>query len=249
MSDRPALRVDWCSHEAAKYAVEKWHYSRTMPVGKLAKFGAWEDGRFIGAILFGHGANCSIGEPYGLKQTECCELVRVALSSHRLSTSKILALALRVLRQRMPGLRLVVSYADSNEGHVGTIYQATNWTYEGASIERRHLVNGKLEHRRTLFARYPKASLGWIAANVDEKVRRVYMPPKHKYLYPLDSEMRAQIAPLAKPYPKKTCVAGATGSTSEYPSEDGGSIPTATLQESPSSLAMTGQGELAELAL
>ncbi len=33
------LRVDWCSHKAAKYAVTHWHYSRTMPSGKLAKIG------------------------------------------------------------------------------------------------------------------------------------------------------------------------------------------------------------------
>jgi len=52
-----SLRLDWCSHEAAKYAVEKWHYSRTMPVGKMVKIGVWEDSKFIGAVVFAQGNN------------------------------------------------------------------------------------------------------------------------------------------------------------------------------------------------
>jgi hypothetical protein len=53
--NKPVLRLDWCSHAAAKYAVEHWHYSQTMPVGKLAKIGVWEDNKYIGAIIFGLG--------------------------------------------------------------------------------------------------------------------------------------------------------------------------------------------------
>ncbi len=37
------LRVDWCSHKAAKYAVTHWHYSQTMPMRPLVKIGGWED--------------------------------------------------------------------------------------------------------------------------------------------------------------------------------------------------------------
>lgn len=47
------LRVAPCSHTAAKLAVERWHYSRTMPVGKLARFGIWERDEFVGVVLFG----------------------------------------------------------------------------------------------------------------------------------------------------------------------------------------------------
>jgi len=47
------LRLDWCSHAAAKYAVEHWHYSARMPKFKQIYIGAWESGRFIGAIIFG----------------------------------------------------------------------------------------------------------------------------------------------------------------------------------------------------
>ena len=54
MSSRPELKLDWCTHAAAKYAVEKWHYSKRLPstFTKLNKVGAWENGTFIGAVVF-----------------------------------------------------------------------------------------------------------------------------------------------------------------------------------------------------
>ena len=30
------LRLDWVGHDAAKFAVEHWHYSHAMPKSKLA---------------------------------------------------------------------------------------------------------------------------------------------------------------------------------------------------------------------
>ena len=77
------LKLDWCSHEAAKYAVEKWHYSHSMPKSKLVKIGVWENRQFIGVIIFGSGASPQIGKPYQLRMTQICELVRVALHKHQ----------------------------------------------------------------------------------------------------------------------------------------------------------------------
>lgn len=82
------LVVDWCSYEAAKYAVEHWHYSERMPAGKLVKLGIWENSCFVGVVVFGRGAIYNIGKPFGLGQTECVELVRVALNNgHQYQTT------------------------------------------------------------------------------------------------------------------------------------------------------------------
>jgi len=51
MSDKVDLRLDWCSHAAAKYAVEHWHYSKTMPVSKRVNIGVWEGEKFIGRLF------------------------------------------------------------------------------------------------------------------------------------------------------------------------------------------------------
>jgi hypothetical protein len=191
------LKVDFCSHEAAKYAVEHWHYSKVMPSGKVVKFGVWEDGKFIGAILFSWGANRNIGNPYGLTQMEVCELTRVALDAHISSVSQIVSVSMKRLRVQSPGVRLIVSYADPQQSHVGIVYQAMNWIYEGTSRPQAAvIVGGKVLHKKTAQGRY-----GTIKGLVSSGITF-----KHKYLYPLDKAMRRQIEPLAKPYPKRADV-------------------------------------------
>jgi hypothetical protein len=198
------LRLAGCAHEAAAFACRTWHYSGTVPAGKLVKIGVWEDGKFIGAVIFGRGANNHIGSRYGLGQTEICELVRVALKAHEAPVSRIVALALRLLRRQSPGLKLVVSYADPGQGHVGAIYQAGNWVYVGRSQAQRELVvAGADMHKRTATSRWGTASPDRLRALTGLSVR--YGPKlwKHTYLMPLSGEMRAAVKCLAKPYPKR----------------------------------------------
>ena len=194
------LRIDWATHAAAKYACENWHYSRSLPVGKLVKVGAWEKGEFVGVVLFAWGMNKSLGSPYGLQMNECCELVRVAMKPHECAVSRVMALALGFLRKQSQGLRLVVSFADPAAGHHGGIYQAGGWTYTGqsaANFEWR--LNGKRLNKRA----YTGHNFGNPKMQVPTGATRVTLPGKHRYLMPLDAEMRKQIAPLAKPYPKR----------------------------------------------
>lgn len=225
--DKPVLKVAPCSHEAAKYAVENWHYSRSLPAGKLFKVGAWEGDKFIGCIIFGYGATPQLLKPYGLVQTEGCELVRIAMRQHATPVSRVLGLALRILKRENPGTRLVVSFADPSQGHHGGIYQATNWTYAGASASARFFrIHGKLTHPRSI------GSLGHVqniegARKIDPSATQEIIPGKHRYLYPLDEAMKRKIEPLRKPYPKR-----AGSSPVERPTsggEAGGSIPTPAL--------------------
>ena len=219
---KPVLKLDWCSHEAAKYAVEHWHYSRCMPSGKLVKVGAWEDGKYIGAVMFGRGASPNLGTAYGLKQTECCELVRIALTSHKSPVTRIMAVAVRMLTSAMPGLRLIVSFADPSEGHHGGVYQGGNWIYCGKSNDVTELyVGGRWRHMRGSF--YNKTD------TTPERIR----PGKHRYLMPLDPEMRAKVLPLARPYPKRAGSAD-SGTPGLQPGR-GGATPTPAL--SPSGVA------------
>lgn len=215
--NKPFLKIDWATHEAAKYACENWHYSKSMPVGKLVKVGAWEDGKFIGVVLFSRGANNNLLSPYGLSQKEGCELTRIALNTHKNPVSKILSISFRFLKKNSKNLRLVVSYADTNAGHHGGVYQANGWIYVGSIRQASTAVlNGKIAHKRTF------DSAGIKGYNL------IPAKPKHKYLMPLDEEMRKQILPLSKPYPKR--VLSADNGTGGDQSQGGGVIPTNTLQ-------------------
>lgn len=225
-TSKPTLKIDWATHEAASFAVKNWHYSRSLPVGKSVKVGAWEDGKFIGVVIFAYGANNNIGKPYGLQQVECCELVRVALANHKTAVSKIVSIALRFLKKHSPGVRLVVSYADTAQGHHGGIYQAGNWIFTGTSKgATQYVLNGRIVHSMQIQT-YIRAGKLTSRAGLE----KVTAGDKHKYLMPLDEAMRAQITPLSKPYPKRS-----TRTKDQAPGDHpglGGETPTRALQTS-----------------
>jgi hypothetical protein len=220
------LKIDWCSHKAAKYAVENWHYSKVMPVGKLVKIGAWEDGRFIGCVIFSRGANKNMLKPYGLKQTEGCELTRVSLRDHKTTVSRIIRIALIFLKKSNEKLRLVVSYADTSQGHYGGIYQAGNWIYDNFSKQDAIIINGKQIHRKSLYSKYGHSSVPKLK-QMGFNVKRLNDGGKHRYLMPLDKDIKKKVQSLAKKYPKN--MRGLV-EEQQIPSVDGGATPTSTLQ-------------------
>lgn len=228
-SRKADLRLDWCSYDAARYAVKRWHYSKSLPSSKTARIGVWENGNFIGAIVFAWGANLRLAGEYGLKMTECAELCRVALAKHQTPVSRVVSIAARMLKQAMPGIRLLVSYADPEHRHVGKIYQAMGWVYVGQSKGPGGIMlNGKLRHRRTINSKYRTSAIPWLQEHVDPCARRVPSKPKHKYLCPLDDEVRERIEKLRKPYPKKRAASDTVDTSGVHP-EKRGSIPTAAL--------------------
>lgn len=195
------LTVAPCSHDAARYAVLHWHYSKVMPSGKLVKYGAWEDGRFVGAVIFGRGASAplavSLEGRYGIPVTAWAELTRVALTAHQVPVSAIVARALEQLRADCPGLRLVVSFADPEQGHVGGIYQAGNWTYTGRSASVvQYWIRGRWRHER-----------GAHAEKTARTLRRSRVG-KYRYEMPLDRAMRRQVARHALPFPRGSGLEG-----------------------------------------
>lgn len=215
MTERP-LYIDWATHEAAEYACKHWHYSRCIPTAKLVKIGVWEFGQFVGVVIYGHGASPYLGNKFGLKVHQCVELVRVAMRNHTVPVSKVIAFSLRLLKKSNPSIRLVVSFADPARGHDGIVYQAGNWIYSGQSNETNEcFVNGRWVHMRR----------AWYRKNDTTPIRK--MPGKHRYLMPLDSEMRERIVPLAKPYPKRA--ASIDSDATDIQSVEGGATPTAAL--------------------
>lgn len=210
-------RLAWVEWATIDYACRHWHYARQVPAGRLMGLGVWEGERFVGVIVFGRGATPSIGKPYGLEQGQICELVRVALRDHETPVSRMLAVALRLLKRRCPGLRLVISYAASEEGHYGGIYQAGGWLYEGPMDSYKIEIHGRLVHARSVGSRYGRHHIAFLREMIDPNARAVRGLIRHKYLMPLDEEMRALAKAKARPYPKQTelrakqAMAGAPG--------------------------------------
>lgn len=196
-SNSPALHIGWATHNAAKFACENWHYSGCIPKSKLAKFGVWESGKFVGVVIYGVGATSDLVKKYGLLPQEGCELVRVDLTAHKTPVSRLIAISLRLLKKTFGGLRLVVSFADPDAGHHGGIYQAGGWVFSGnTQASDEYVFLGKRWQGRS-FRNSHKGMEN------HHSVQKVKGSSKHRYLMPLDDEMRAKVVTLAKPYPKR----------------------------------------------
>lgn len=231
MSSKIDLKLDWASHESAKYAVENWHYSKSLPVPPLVKIGVWENKKFIGVVLFSRGASSNLLKPYRLKQTEGCELTRVALNKHETPVSRILSIAFKFLKKKSPELKLIVSFADPNEKHHGGIYQASNWIYCGKSAKSFKFIdkNGREWHSRQVSEKGYNIQQGNIRKTVKpSQCKKIECEGKHRYLMPLTQEMKNNIIHLSKPYPKRA--SSVESSTSDFQSEGGGESPTDALQ-------------------
>lgn len=230
MSGRPELKIDWCSHEAAKYAVEHWHYSGVLPTPPYNRIGVWESRRFIGCVLFSRGAAPRGPEQFGLTHTEFCELTRVALTVHETPVTRIVSVAIKFLKKRSPGVRLIVSYADPTHGHHGGIYQGGNWIFVGQQNATTEFIgpDGKQWHSRMISPTGKKKVYGkYRPVWKPEQCKAVRLQGKFKYLMPLDDDMRRQIEPLRKPYPKRA--RSADSGTPGVQSGGGGANPTRAL--------------------
>ena len=182
------------AHPAVVYAVTHWHYSGVIPAGKRWARGVWEDGRFVGVVVFGRGGSRLMSQFWGLKQTECVELTRIALREHEHPVSEIVAIALAELHESNPGLRLVVSYADPAQAHHGGVYQAGNWLYTGLSEPNNEVViHGRQTHKRVVGGRYGFTNIDRIRAEVDPNAIEVAPARKFRYVMPLDRGMRRQV--------------------------------------------------------
>lgn len=218
------MRLERANAKAIRYAILKWHYSRSVPMVQVGYAVFNEAGEWCGVICYGIGANNHIGSPYGLATGQIAELVRVALNGKQESTSKALALSLKLIKKDCPLLQMLVSYADTGQEHVGTIYQATNWVYTGRQKVTDSLIDpvtGKVTHGKTINSVYG-SQIG---------LQKVKGTDKLKYIYPLTKEMRKRAETLRQPYPKKEYTsAGSSGvERPDTIGEDGGSNPTSAL--------------------
>ena len=60
------------------------------------------------------------------------------------SESRVISVALKLIKKQFPNLKGVVSYADTEQNHKGTIYRAANFSYKGLTSKKTDLfIKGK----------------------------------------------------------------------------------------------------------
>jgi hypothetical protein len=202
-----------------------------MPDPKSAKVGVWENDKYIGCIIFSRGVgSTNISKTLKIKSIEIVELSRVALANHDAPVTRIIAIAIRIIKKQFPKLKILVSYADENHGHLGVIYQAGGWVYTGksAAVALYKKANGEYIHDRACSSTGYKRQFGAIKKVPNRKdLTRIEQLPKWRYMMPLDPEMKKQIEHLRKPYPKR---AGSIHDAPAHQAGEGGEAPTPALQ-------------------
>jgi len=199
------MRLEKASYKAIKYACLNFHYAKSVPVNVFGYSVFNDKNEWCGVVLYGSGATPNISNPYNLQQGQVIELVRMALNGKQKKTSKALSLSLKIIKKDLPLVKLIVSYADIDQNHLGIIYQATNWYYTGKCNQNTRtgfIINGKKVHNKSLHGMGKTQNLKG-AKEIDINATEFISKGKIKYIYPLKKEMISLCKSLSKPYPKK----------------------------------------------
>lgn len=205
------MRLEPASPQAVRFACKYFHYSKRHPQLACSYSVFNSNGDWCGVICYSYGSNRYLAKNFGMVQGMVCELTRVALNGKQESTSKALGISLRLLKKHNPLLKLVVSYADCDQAHLGIIYQATNWHYIG-QVEKnggtpKYKLFGRVIHGRSIASMGYKQNLDWLREHIDPNTEKVSTLGKHKYVYVLDKSYKALIEEQSEPYPKHAAVA------------------------------------------
>ncbi len=127
------LKVEECPIAEVRSFVEENHYSKSVS-GVTPKycFKVWLDDQIVGAAIFGlPGMRETIDKYSEQGKYNLVELRRFCMvdDTPRNAESKSIAIMLRILKKY--GVQRVLSYADPNFGHVGTIYKALGFGLYG----------------------------------------------------------------------------------------------------------------------
>jgi len=196
------------SATALDIAVRHHYLHRRAPASHC--FGLFDrEASLVGVAIYGTPAsrNLCSGIAGEEEKESVIELTRLWIADFTPRNAESFLIS-RSLKQLPASKNIVVSYAEIGAGHIGTIYQATNWIYTGLSD--RHVIwhiDGEDggQHQRHLFDK----------AGGIKQAKHIYgnrmiaseRPRKHRYIFLRGSkkrvrELRAKLRYSEQPYPK-----------------------------------------------
>ena len=200
-----SIRITPIVFDVAKRVLVEHHYLHSMPGGTQISIGTLVEDRLLGVLTLGVGPTNAHRLVENTAPTDCVTLTRLWLSDElpKNSESRVLGIALRSLRAATT-LKFVLTYADPNAEHVGTIYQATNWVYIGESqaMPLLDLGDGVGRHTRSVAHDFGTHSLKHFRKH-GMTVKKIPQAAKHRYIYFMDRSWRDRLKPEQLPYPKK----------------------------------------------
>lgn len=193
--------------ETTPWLLEKHYAKRMCPISYA--FGVYEDSKLIGVVTYGTPASSGLrsgvcGEEY---TANVIELNRLCCDNRPNVASMLVGRSLSML----PKPSIVVSYADTEQGHVGYVYQATNFIYTGLSEKRTDWKIKGLEHLHGAtiadMSRGQENRAQWMRDKFGDDFYLKDRPRKHRYVYFVGSkhQKKKMLSSLKYPiqaYPK-----------------------------------------------
>jgi len=129
--------------DAHPWLLSRHYAKRLCPISHA--FAAFENGSIIGVVTYGTPLSSTLkngicGEEWS---PFVLELNRLCCESRKNLASILVGRSLALL----PRPSIVVSYADTGQGHIGFVYQATNFIYTGLSAAFKDPMVKGLEHK------------------------------------------------------------------------------------------------------
>jgi hypothetical protein len=186
----------WEVRPIDKQTAEEWvtrkHYSRRASIF-WAGFGLYINDVLEGVVVYGQPSPPIQRYAFTDRDFRLYELSRLVVQTgERNAASYLVGNSLK----RLESPSAVVSYADTEWGHAGIVYQATNWIYTGPTVSHDHayLIDGKRVHPMSLRDRGITNPKQWAREN---NIPTAPPMQKHRYFF-LNGNKRERRAMLAK---------------------------------------------------
>lgn len=157
--------------------------------------------RLVGCLVYGHPVSnatvTSIFKTIPLELDSILELTRLVILDNygKNIESYFIGQSFKWLRDNDPKVKVLVSYADPEQGHTGLIYRATNWLYQGCGANKlmpdfsvKLYEGGDWIHSRTVGSMFGSRNLESLAEKIGHSFWRKEEFPKHRYIYFLGSK-------------------------------------------------------------
>jgi hypothetical protein len=179
------------------FEVEPWllqkHYAKRMcPISHA--FGLYDDEKLIGVVTYG------IPSSSALRMGICgSEYIENVMELNRLccdNQSNMASMLVGRSLQMLPKPLIVVSYADTEQGHVGYVYQATNFIYTGLSAKRTDWKIKGMEHLHGAtiadMSRGQENRADWMREKFGNDFYLQDRSRKHRYIFLLGNKYEKQ---------------------------------------------------------
>ena len=182
------FKVTRCERKEIQVFIEQWHYSESIN-GCISDycFKLEHNGVLIGAMFYGRMAMSGQWKKYGECEQDVIELRRLCCidDTPKNTESYFIGATLRWLKKNTQ-IKTIVSYADAEYGHQGTIYKASNFALQGFTKGARVILyNGKKYHDKTIRTKY-KGDLKPFAKRIADALltgEAIYQSTAGKYCY------------------------------------------------------------------